>query len=194
MWTILKSCGLLLVLGVCPATAFAQAVTLADLEGAVVEARVTNDQQLRREGRDVTVQFTQAIRIAFKPGGVIDWSLAPSSIGPRGQKQGPTRKGTLELGKAHQSKALGGGESIWLFEDGMLTTLRTYTKAGGYKRTIVFARKGGEITCTAREVFMREEGAGPATLRSAVDDEPVVILSYKPASSSCKVSGRKPAA
>jgi hypothetical protein len=185
---------LVLGLALCPAAALAQGVTLADLEGAVVEARVTNDQHIRRDGREFTVQFTQAIRVSFKPEGKIDWSLSPSSVSPKGLKHGPTRKGALTLGEVRKTDALGGGEGLWVFEDGILTTLRTYTKAGGYKRTIAFTRKGDQIGCTAKEVFMREEGAGPPTLRSAVDNAPVTILSYKPASSSCKVIPKKPGA
>ena len=137
------------------------------------------------------MQLTQAIRIVFKPNATIDWSLSPTSRTPKGTRQGPTRKGTTELGKPGQAPALGGGESIWLFEDSTLTTLRTYTKAGGYKRTIVFERKGGEVTCTAKEIFMREEGAGPPSLRSAIDNVPVIVLSYKPAASTCKVTLKK---
>jgi hypothetical protein len=189
----LKSCWLLVGLAVGPTSAFAQAVTLADLEGAVVEARVVNDQQIRREGREFGVQFIQAIRIVFNPSGTIDWSLSPTSITPRGPKRGPTRTGTAELGKPGEAPALGGGDSIWLFEDGALVTLRTYTKAGGYKRTIAFERKGGAITCTAKEIFMREEGAGPPSLRSAIDNVPVLVLSYKPAASTCKVTLKKAA-
>ena len=38
---------------------------------------------------------------------------------------------------------------------------------------------------------MREEGAGPPSLRSAIDNVPVIVLSYKPAASTCKVTLKK---
>ena len=180
----------LMLLG--PAPAFAQGVTFADLEGAVVEARVVNDQLIRRDGHEFTVQFTQVSRMVFKPGGLIEWSVAPTSLTPKGLKPGARRQGTSPLGKPGQTESLGGGEGIWLFEEGVLTNLRTYSKSGGYKRTFAFVRKGEEMNCTAREVFMREEGAGPITLRSAIDNTPMQVLSFKPVTSSCKVIPKKP--
>ena len=188
----LKSYWLILGLVLGPTSAPAQPVTLTELEGALVEAKVVNDQQIRREGREFGVQFTQAIRIVFNSSGAIDWSLSPTSRTPKGLKPGPTRKGTAELGKPGRSEALGGGEHLWLFEDGTLTTLRTYTKGGGYKRTIAFERKGDVIACTAKETFMREDGVSQISLRAAIDNVPVIILSHKPAASTCKITLKKP--
>lgn len=70
--------------------------------------------------------------------------------------------------------------------------LRTYKGAGGYKRTIAFERKDGAFTCTARETHVREEGVGRIVLRSAIDDAPIVVVSAKMASSTCKVTMKKP--
>jgi hypothetical protein len=172
----------------CPASAFGQAVTPADLEGAVVHASVTLDQQIQREGRQFGVQLTQQIRIVFRPDSMIDWSITPTARSARGTRQGPTRKGMIALGKPRDSKFLGGGQAVWIFEDGTLTSLRTYAKAGGYKRTIAFAREGNSFTCTVKDTFVREEGVGYIALHSSIDNAPVRVIGAKQTSSSCKVS------
>jgi len=170
--------------------AVGQPVTLVELEGAVVETTVTMAQQIRREGREFPVQLHQQQKITFFSDSKIEWTSTPTSHTPRGIRQGPTRTGRMTLGQPGETKQLGGGDFIWIFEDGTLTTLRTYTKQGGYKRTIAFAREGGAINCTAKEAFVREEGVGRIVLRSAIDDAPVEVLSAKQVASTCRVTKR----
>jgi hypothetical protein len=181
-----------LVLGLClySLSAFGQAVTLIELEGVAVEAKVTMDQKIRRDGREFPVQLHQEQKISFFPDNKIEWTSTPTSHTPRGIRQGPTRTGRMTLGQPGETKQLGGGDYIWIFEDGTLTTLRTYAKQGGYKRTIAFAHEGGKITCTAKETFVREEGVGRIVLRSAIDDVPVEVLSAKQVASTCRVIKR----
>jgi len=174
-----------------PVTAVAQTVTAADLEGAVVEARVTMDQQIQRDGRQFGVQLVQQIRIAFLPENQIDWSVAPISHTPRGAKPGPVRKGTTTLGKPRDTKFLGGGQAIWIFEDNTLTQLRTYAGAGGYKQVITFSRQDQSIACSIRATFVREEGVGRVALRSSIDDVPVNVISAKQVGASCRVALKK---
>ena len=181
---------LIVWLCLCPAPALGQTLTAADLAGAVVDARVTIDQQVQRDGRQFPVQLTQRIRIVFLADNKIDWSITPTSQTPRGVRHGATRKGSTTFGKPRDSRFLGGGQAVWLFEDGALTSLRTYGGAGGYKRTIAFARQGQSITCNIKETFVREEGVGRVALRSGIDSAPVTVISAKQVSSSCRVTGR----
>jgi hypothetical protein len=176
-----------------PALAGSQpaSITLADLEGAIVEARVTMDQIIEREGRQFPTRTHQVTTITFNSGGRIEWSSVSTSDTPRGQRQGPVRSGKTTLGKARDSKFLGGGQAVWFFEDNALISLRTFADAGGFKRTVSFTLKDGVISCTANEAHVREEGVGGISFRSAIDDAPIVIISSKQSSSSCKVTPKK---
>ncbi len=171
-----------------PATAFGQAVTPADLEGYVVEARVVMDQQLRREGREFPAKLNQQLRVKFYSDNTIEFELSSVSQGPRGPRQVPTRKGRTTLGNIVEARDLDGGQALWSFENGALTSLRIFGNAGGYKRTVRFARDGNGMTCTVNGTYVREEGVGRVATRSALDNVPITILSSKQSSSACKVS------
>lgn len=175
-------------LGLLPAAASAQAVTLADLEGYVVDARIAIAQQLRREGREFPAQLDQRLRVKFLPDNAVDFEMSSTSQTPRGSRQGPTQKGHTSLGKVVEAKNMDGGQAVWFFEDGALTSLRTYGNAGGYKRTITFTRDAKGITCSIVGSHVREDGVGRIETRSVIDNVPVTILSAKQASSACKLS------
>ena len=164
------------LLGLSPMAAFAQAVTAADLEGHVVEVRIVMSQLIRREGRDIPVQLHQRLRVAFYVGNAVEWEMASTSHTPRGPRPGPIRKGRLVLGKVVEAKNLDGGQAVWLFEDGALTSLRTFGNAGGYKRTIAFTRGEKGITCSATAAHVREESVGRVSTLSVIDNQPVTIL------------------
>lgn len=174
-------------LGLLPAAAGAQAVTQADLEGHVVEARVVMNQQLRREGREFPAQLDQRVRIKFLPGDVVEFKMSSTSTTPRGTRQGPDQNGRVVVGKVADARNMDGGQAVWIFEDATLTSLRTYGAAGGYKRTISFARDGNGLTCAVKASYVREDGVGQIATRSIIDNVPVTILSAKQTSSGCKV-------
>jgi hypothetical protein len=171
-----------------PGAALAQSVTQADLEGHVVEARVVMDQQLRREGRDFPAQLDQRLRLRFLPGAAVEFHVSSTSHTPRGTKPGPDQKGRVVIGKVVDARNMDGGQAVWVFEDGALTSLRTYGNAGGYKRTISFARSDKGLTCVVKATFVREEGVGRVATRSVIDNVPVTILSAKQSASNCRVS------
>lgn len=169
--------------------AHAQTVTPADLQGYAVDTRVVMDQRIRRDGRDINVQVHFRAQIAFEPDNVILFEFSSTSFGPRGSRQMPVQKGRALLGKVVEPRNLDGGQVVWVFEDGALTTLRIFGNAGGFKRTISFTRDGaGAFTCTINAAHLREDGVGRVATRSPVDNAPVTILSSKQVSSSCKVS------
>jgi hypothetical protein len=186
----------LLVLGwlvLLPTVAHTQSVTPADLEGYAVDTRVVMDQRTRSNGRDFNVQMHFRAKIAFEPDDVILFELSSIGFGPRGSRQAPARKGRALLGKVTESRNHDGGQAVWTFENGALTTLRIYGNAGGFKRTISFMRDGADaFSCKIEAAYLREDGVGRVAFRSAVDNAPVAILSSKQASSSCKVSKARP--
>jgi hypothetical protein len=114
--------------------------------------------------------------------------MSSTSHGPRGAKDGPAFKGRVVLGKVNDARNMDGGQSVWFFDEGALTSLRTYGNAGGYKRTITFSRDAKGLNCAVKASHVREEGVGRVATRSIVDSAPVTILSSKQSSSACKVS------
>jgi hypothetical protein len=169
----------------------AQTVTPADLQGYAVDTRVVMDQRIRRDGRDINVQVHFRAQIAFEPDDVIRFEFSSISFGPRGSRQAPVQKGRALLGKVVEPKNLDGGQVVWVFADGALTTLRVFGNAGGFKRTISFTRTSdgaGGFDCKIEAAHLREDGVGRVATRSPVDNAPVTILSSKQVSSSCKVS------
>jgi hypothetical protein len=180
-------------LALLPTAAHTQNVTPADLEGYAVDTRVVMDQRIRRDGREFNVQMHLRGRILLEPDNVISFEFSATSFGPRGSRQAPVQKGRGLLGKVVEARNFDGGQVVWVFEDGALTTLRTFGNAGGFKRTISFERDGADaFTCRINAAHLREEGVGRVATRSRVDNAPVTILSSKQASSSCKVSKARP--
>lgn len=82
-----------------------------DLEGATIDARVSMNTVIQREGREFPVQNHQTIRVTFLADGMIDIALTMVSDSPRGRRQGPTRAGTVSLGKPRDTDTLGGGDA-----------------------------------------------------------------------------------
>ncbi len=176
-----------------PTLAHAQTVTPADLDGYAVDTRVIVDQRIRRDGREFNLQMHFHAQIVFEPDNVVRFEFSSTGFGPRGARQAPVRKGRALLGKVVESGDLDGGQAAWTFENGALTTLRIYGNAGGFKRTIHFARDGADaFTCKAEAAYLREDGVGRVATRSAIDNVPFTILSAKQVSSSCKVSKTRP--
>ena len=164
-----------------------QAVTLDELERMTVEATIVRDQVILRDGRKIPVKFQNDLKIVIEPGGKLQVAITPTSQGPRGKRQGETRRSTPTVEKVRELTTLGGGYGVWVFsEDGTLTFLRTY-KGGAFKRTIAFARGPEGLTCKAEEAFARENARGPIILDSAVGAGEVQIVSAKQISSRCRV-------
>src|SRR5215510_11330419 len=91
--------GLVFALAIVSTPVFGQPVTLADLNGAVVEASVTQENRVRRGDQEFSTQFRQDVKIRFGPGDSITFAITPTSSSPRGVRQGPVRSGTATLGR-----------------------------------------------------------------------------------------------
>jgi hypothetical protein len=187
---------LLLVLTTAPAHTWGQTaatnakpndpVTFVELAGSVIEAKLVRDQVVRREGRTFPVRSQDDVKLVIGADNRIEQSVTVTSDTPRGQRKGPTRTGVYTLGEQRAIGTLGGGNGILTFEDGVLTFIRTF-KEGAVKRTFAFSRSPDGLSCTANQTFAREGGVGDLHMNSAIDDTPVIIVSFKQISSTCRV-------
>jgi hypothetical protein len=162
-------------------------VKFPELAGSVIEARVVRDQIVRRNGRTFPVRSQDDLKLVIGPDDRIEQSVTVTSDTRRGQRKGPTRTGMFILGEQRLVGALGGGNSAFTFADGVLTFIRTF-REGAVKRTFAFSRRPDGLSCTANQTFAREEGVGDLAMDSAIDNVPVVIVSYKQISSTCRVA------
>jgi hypothetical protein len=97
---------LLLLLGACPASG--QALTFAELEGAVIEARFLRQQTLLREGREVSNQFQNDLKIEIGPADRIQQTINPTAYTQRGTRKGKTTSGSFTVEHAREIPSRGG--------------------------------------------------------------------------------------
>jgi hypothetical protein len=170
--------------------ACAAGVTLADLEGAVIETSVVYDRTVRLRDQGVIPSRLQHDRkITIGPGGNLHNTLVHTISTPRGPVV-RQESGSVTIGKAKQIQTLGGGgDAVWIFENGTLTLLRTY-RSGAYKMEIVFTRSATGISCKARAPWARENGTGSIEMASAGDGKNFEVISARQISSSCRVTKR----
>jgi hypothetical protein len=170
-----------------PTLSWAQVpVTLKDLQGSVMEASTTHDRVVRREGRERANKYQLAWKIRFISADSIHTSTVATSYTARGTFSNKNEV-TVDLARPRETKSRGGGHVLWLFEDGVLTFLRTY-QGGGMKATFAVTRKGEGLDCTAKAIWPREVGVPSIMLRSFVDNKPVEVLSERQIASSCRIT------
>jgi hypothetical protein len=167
--------------------AWAQPMTLADLEGAVIDVRLLREQRISREGREFSNQFQSDFKLEIGPAGRIRSTFSPTAYTSKGTRTGKVMSGWFTLEQPREVKTSGSGHGVWIFDDGTLTYLRTF-HGGGLKMVVTFARNTGEFTCRASESFLREEGVRGIVLESAIDGVPAIVLSAKPISGNCRIS------
>jgi hypothetical protein len=182
----------LLWLPLLSAPASSQAVTFAELDGALVETLVVHQQVIRREGREFPVRLESDLTLLIGPGDQIQRTWTPTSHTPRGKIQGKPQTNLIKLERTRELGSLGGGHGVVVFSDGTLTFLRTL-KGGALKRDVAFARGAEALTCTATEAFVRESGVGAIFFDSSIDGVPMIVVSAKQLSSTCRVTAGKAA-
>jgi hypothetical protein len=169
---------------------WAAGVTLADLEGAVIETSVVYDRTIRLQDQGVIPSRLQHDRtITIGPGGNLHSTLVHNISTPRGPVV-RQESGSATIGQPKQIRSLGGGgDAIWIFENGTLTLLRTF-RSGAYKMEIVFARGATGISCKMRAPYVRENGTGSIEMASAGNGQNFEVISERQVSSSCRVTKR----
>lgn len=83
----------------------------------------------------------------------------------------------------------GGGYGVGFLQNGTIYYIRTY-KSGGFKFEFKLSRTARGLTCTSRETYLKEAGASAILRNSNVSDRPLVIVSDKQISSTCRVTKR----
>ena len=180
-----------LLLAMPSAPAFAEAVTLADLAGSVVEADIHRRQTMQRQGPPFTIQTHQNWKFDINADNTIDLVVNTTVRGPRGTQKAPPDAGRFTLEQARVVRNRGGGQGIWNFSDEALHFTRTFP-SGAYRAHFTFTRSEGGITCKVTEAFAREDGNKPITLDSALGDGPVTMIESQQEPSDCRVSPAKP--
>jgi hypothetical protein len=171
-----------------PSLARAQAVTLAELEGAVITFSAVHQERFIRNGQEMSNRMTTAGRVTVD-GGKISGQMQNSATN---QTTGRSRRGpTNAIGATLDQPTHGaqGNDVVWTFINGSLVRLRVFSSgAGGQKMTISFQRKGNDLTCSFAMPMAREVGVGEIRKTSAIDNVPIQVLQFTQISSSCQVS------
>jgi hypothetical protein len=172
------------------APAWSQAVTLADLQGAVVHVGSVYQEKIVRDGRTVYPVLHTVGSIRVGPGESVTTTFTSSVDNVNGRSRvGQTLSGTYALSQPKKTRA--GDDTVWFFANGSLVRLRVYNAgegAGGNKMSISFRRGAGGIACSFSMPMARESGVGQIAKQSAIDSTPIQILGFKLTSSSCSVA------
>jgi hypothetical protein len=180
-----------LLLAMPSAEALAEAITLTDLAGSVVEADIHRRQIMQRKGPQFTIETHQNWKFDINPDKTIDLVVNTTIRGPRGTRKAPPDAGRFTLEQAREVRNRGGGQGIWNFADEALHFTRTFP-SGAYRVHFTFARGGDGMTCKVTEAFAREDGNKPITLDSSLGDGPVTMIESQQEPSDCRVSLAKP--
>jgi hypothetical protein len=187
--TIVAALGLLACPIALSAPVPAQPVTLADLEGIIVEANVRREQKVRRPVGPATVTIQQAWRLSIEAQQRVEFRIETTAQTPRGTRKAEPDANALTLEEPQAVGSRGGGEALFKFADETLTFIRTFP-AGAYRLNFKFARGPAGLTCTVTEAFAREDGKGELKMKSAFGGE-VTVLSTRQLPSTCNVTAKK---
>src|SRR5216683_2267223 len=171
-------------------SAWAQAVSLADLEGANIDVGAVHREKIIKNGRLREFELHQTGHLTIGAGGTITGQFQLIAVGPRGARPGATRSGTQTIGKPGKDSQ--GNDVVWVFANGTLTRLRVFHAggAGGQKTTIAFKRGPDGVRSAFSMPFARENGVGEISRDAAFDDTPIKILEFKTVSTNCNVAKR----
>jgi hypothetical protein len=171
-------------------SAWAQAVSLAELEGANIDVGAVHHERIIKNGALREFELRETGHLTIGAGGTVTTQFQIVSVGPRGERPGATRGGTQTIGKPGKDKQ--GNDVVWVFANGTLTRLRVFHAggAGGQKMTFAFKRGPDGLRCSFSMPFARENGVGEISRDAAFDDTPIKILEFKTVSTSCSVAKR----
>jgi hypothetical protein len=161
----------------------AGAVTLDDLKGVALQVRVNYNMRIRRAEGDFSTQATHVMKFKIDNEGIIAGQVNRTVTTPRGPR---TRSHPMKARIGKPGEPAMGGHGLWLIDGDKLVLLRAFD-AGGFKAEIEFKGSGGDMTCSYRAPFVREEGKNVRMQQSVVGG-PVTILSATQTTSDCKVT------
>jgi hypothetical protein len=166
--------------------AYAAGITVADLDGAVIEATIVYEMRGHRPGGEIVpYRLQQDRKITIGPGDALQNSTVDTYTWPWGTRV-QNGSGAFTINKPREVQSHGGGSGVWLFSNGILAFLRTY-HSGGYKIEISFGRGASGLSCHYRSPFARENGVGSIEMGRS-GGRPWQVISAKQVSSSCHVA------
>ena len=143
---------------------------------------------MRREGRQYPDKYQTDWTIEFVSEDTIRPTFVGTDYAPRGTFKTPVETGGLILlGRSIETPSRGGGTFTWLFENGVLSFVRTY-EVGAMKATFGVSRTDRGFACTAAVSWPKETGKPSIVMRSFVDNSKVEIITAKQSASSCAIS------
>jgi hypothetical protein len=166
-----------------------QAVTLASLEGATVEAAATFQQRIVVKGQPISQEMHVNAQVRFGSEGALNVQFQNTVVGPMGTRAGPTRSANRTIGRP--GKDTQGNDTVWIFADGTLTRLRVHHEggAGGQILRIAFSRSADRLHCSFSGAIAHESGVADVRTDSLIiNNLPVQIISNKQVSSTCHVT------
>jgi hypothetical protein len=166
---------------------YAADVTLADLDGAIIETTSIHDQVGVLNGMRSPNRLAEERKITIGPGPTLQNAITDTISSERGTKV-VQFSGAFTINKPREIGSHGGGHGVYLFANGTLTFLRTL-RSGGFKSEITFHRSSAGLTCSIRSPFARENGTGEVEM-SAASGGSWKLVSSKQISSSCRVTRR----
>jgi hypothetical protein len=173
--------GLLLVILTTPASA--QEIALEELRGATVSVTVTRSVRLQRGDRQDVELLEDMFDLTFGPDNVVQFVQARKTIG-RGRSRPLQKSYTVKIDSVRKARA---GHAALVYLNGTLTWMRTLSK-GARKFEIKFARSPAGLTCTVRRLWMQEMGADSIVSQNPRTKAPIVIVSERQISQTCRVA------
>lgn len=162
------------------ASAVAEPVSFADLQGMALEANWIEDLTYRpeKEKKPRKVTSPRQVTLSFGPDGAIKHQL----IRVAGKhSHTDNRQMTIE-----KSQPTGLGFVRWAFEDGKLVYIETLYS--GARRLIVsLDRKDGKLTC-AISIQVAREGNKPVLTISLANKERIELLDVKASGGDCSIT------
>lgn len=171
-----------------PTPAWSQRVTLADLQGSVINVSAVHQERIIRNGQPMSVRVLTTGEIHVGPGKTIRSSFQNTATNERnGRSRSAGVAGSFTLDAPKQ--AAQHYDVLWTFADSSLVRLRVFSGgAGAQKMAIRFRRTASGIACSFTSPMAREVGVGRIQKGSEIDHVPVEILEFKLVESSCRVS------
>ncbi|MET0276732.1 MAG: hypothetical protein ABW198_00240 [Pseudorhodoplanes sp.] len=159
------------------------AITIEDLQNAIIQTRVNYDMRIRRAEGTFDTQMSMVWKLKIDSEGRVSGEMTRTVTTPRGPRvQTTPLRGRLGM----PGTPTLGGDGIWLIEGDKLVMLRAF-EAGGIKAEVEFSGKAPDFKCAIRAPFVREQGKEIRTSGSVVGG-PVTVLNAVQKSSDCRLT------
>jgi hypothetical protein len=168
-------------------------ITMADLRGLTIEATTFHQQIVTRNGGQPFPNRQRVdIKFSVTPEDKMEGSILATAYNHGATHNGTPQPISSRLERPAAGKNFGGGNGMWVFQDGTLTSLYVYKAGGAFRREFSFSRTSTGLACTIKDIYAREDGAGPIVWNSSVDGSRMAIIKTTQTSATCKVTKKQP--